>query len=351
MNFLQRMRGQAADIAKATKLEEELDRLDALLKRQERAVRDAFAEFLKDARSPGTIREISGLLQAGDVEGALRVMDTYATRMGSVIPGIFQRAAAAEIAALTPLLLQINPRVAIAFDPTDRAAADLMRRATLEFIVGFNEKQREATRAALIASMLKGSGAAETARAFRESIGLTTHQMATVERYRELLEARSSQALDLKTRDARYDGTVRRAIRDREPIPAAKIDIMVERFRERMLRQRSETIAITEATRATAEARDEAFRQAAEASGLDLGLVDDIWNSTRDRRTRETHREMNRQVRPFGVPFDSPSGAQLRYPGDPLAPAAEVIRCRCHKTRRIRQEGQPFGTPLEEVTL
>jgi hypothetical protein len=345
-NFLQRMRGEGAPVVKATRLEEELDRLDALLARQEASIRRAFEAFVRDVKSPATIREVSRLLALGDTEGALRLVDTYVTRLGSVIPAIFQNAAAAEIAALTAELGRLAPRVAIAFDPTDPAAADLMRRATLSFIREFTDKQREATRNALIAAMLDGAGPAATARAFRDSIGLTAYQEGVVRNYRRLLEAGSSEALDRTLRDRRFDSTVARSIRERKPLEPAQVERMVERYRDRMLRRRSETIAQTEGVRVTAQARDEAFRQAAEAAGLDLGLVDEIWNSTRDGRTRETHRAMNRQVRPFGVAFDSPSGAQLRYPGDPSAPAAETINCRCHKTRRIRQEGEPFGTPL-----
>lgn len=350
MDFLSRMRGQnAATIAKASALSEELDRLDAQLARQERRIREAFAEFVRDAKSPRVIAEVTSFLEAGDTEGALRILDSYTARMGAVIPRVFNDAAVAEAAALAPLLLKLNPRVAVGFDPTDPAAADLMRRATLEFIVEFSGKQREAVREAVVNSMLAGKGVSATARAFRDSIGLTVHQMRAVDSYRTLLENGSVQALSRQLRDRRFEpskktlSAKREYVRSRTP---AQIDTMVDRYRERMLRSRSETIAATEGTAVTSAARDEAFRQAAEASGLDLNLVDEIWNSTRDRRTRDTHRAMNRQVRPYGVPFDSPSGAKLRYPGDPQAPAAEVIACRCHKTRRIRQVGEPFGTPL-----
>lgn len=348
-SFLDRMRARPDPeaVAKASRLSEELDRLDALLARQENRIRAAFAEFVRDVKSPRVLAEVAELIERGDIEGALQIVDAYATRMGAVIPRVFQEAAAAEAVVLAGELGRLAPRVAIAFDPTDPAAADLMRRATLEFIREFTDTQRQAVRQAITEALLEGGGPARTARAFRDAIGLTAYQEGIVRRYRRLLERGSLEALDRELRDKRFDSTVRRAARERKPLEPAQVDRMVERYRERMLRKRSEDIAITEGTRVTAEARDEAFRQAAEASGLDLSLVDEIWNSTRDQRTRDTHRAMNRQVRPFGVAFDSPSGAKLRFPGDPQAPAAEVIRCRCHKTRRIRQEGQPFGTPLE----
>ncbi|MDB5724627.1 MAG: putative head morphosis protein, partial [Novosphingobium sp.] len=48
-----------------------------------------------------------------------------------------------------------------------------------------------------------------------------------------------------------------------------------------------------------------------------------------DKRVRDTHRGMNHQTVGQNESFVSPSGARLRYPGDPLAPAAEIINCRC----------------------
>lgn len=53
-----------------------------------------------------------------------------------------------------------------------------------------------------------------------------------------------------------------------------------------------------------------------------------VHNSTPDARTRETHRAADGQTRTVGEPF-TVGGASLKYPGDPSAPPAEVIGCRC----------------------
>lgn len=59
------------------------------------------------------------------------------------------------------------------------------------------------------------------------------------------------------------------------------------------------------------------------------------WVDSHDHRVRTTHKILgsksydNHRV-PIDVPFLSPSGAKLRYPGDPEAPIEETIHCRCH---------------------
>lgn len=349
MDFLSRMRGLRPVAKAAPTLSEELDRLDALLARQEASIRAAFEEYVRDMKSPGMVKEIADLLQRGDIEEALRVLDSYIARMGSVIPGVFTSAATAEASALAAMFANLKPRVAISFSAGDAMASALMRDAALSFIREFTDSQRQSARFALVESLARGAGPLEAAAAFRQSIGLTERQFRSVQRYRGLLEGLSRQALDVSLRDRRFDGVVNRAIDKDRPLTPEQIDRMVEAYTRRKIVSRARTIARTEGVRVTAEARDEAFRQMMEQTGLDPALVDEIWNSTRDNRTRETHREMNLQVVPYGQPFVSPSGARLRYPGDPNAPSDEVINCRCHKTRQIRQVGQPFTGKVVET--
>jgi hypothetical protein len=59
-----------------------------------------------------------------------------------------------------------------------------------------------------------------------------------------------------------------------------------------------------------------------------------VWHDRRDNRVRYTHAFLgsksyaSHQVS-ADKPFLSPSGATLRFPGDPLAPVDETARCRC----------------------
>lgn len=305
----------------------------------------AFRDFLTQARSPAVISEITKLLEAGDVEGAMAIIDRYIVRMGqTAIPAVFQNAAQAEVAAAGGSIPGLSPTVALVFDPTDAAAAQLMRAATLEFIREFTDAQRDATRAALAEALSRGSGTQATALAFRDSIGLTKHQLAIVENYRALLQAGSSDALDRALRDRRFDGSVRRAVKG-EPIPKETIDKMVDRYRARMLAKRAEDIARTETLGVVEQGRETAFRQTMEAAGLTEADVDQTWRSTKDKRTRHSHRELNGQVRQMGQPFETAEGIKLRWPGDRAAPIKEVINCRCVRTFAVKATPAPAAIP------
>jgi HK97 family phage portal protein len=85
-------------------------------------------------------------------------------------------------------------------------------------------------------------------------------------------------------------------------------------------------------TRAERIARTETI-SAANAGGLEAmrqtGVQIKEWLSSKDDKVRPTHEELDGTKVGIGEAFLSSSGAQLQFPGDPAAPAAEVVQCRC----------------------
>jgi SPP1 gp7 family putative phage head morphogenesis protein len=98
-------------------------------------------------------------------------------------------------------------------------------------------------------------------------------------------------------------------------------------------------IARTETTRIVNTARQDAFDTAA---GLGVEMRK-IWVSTNDGRTRPSHRALQGEE----VKIDKAFSNGLQRPGDPSAPASEVINCRCTMRSRIVSID---GTPIEELT-
>lgn len=83
-------------------------------------------------------------------------------------------------------------------------------------------------------------------------------------------------------------------------------------------------VAQTERNRVQSQARADALHEAAQAGVI----VTKKW-SARMRNTRDSHAALNGVEIPENEKFRTIWGNELRYPGDPEAPAAEVINCHC----------------------
>ena len=82
-------------------------------------------------------------------------------------------------------------------------------------------------------------------------------------------------------------------------------------------------------------ADEEMWQQAIDAGVVDAADVVGVWWTATDERVRPSHSFMHQQERPFGEPFVSGNGNNLRFPGDPAAPASDTINCRCVVARDI----------------
>lgn len=309
-------------------------RIEKLIAGQEARVRAAFRRFLDDVRSDAVRRQVRVALEQQGVDAALKVVDAHVARMGTVISQVFQTAGIAEAEALARQMGGQRAGVAVAFDPSNPRAAAVARQNRLKFVREFSQAQRDSTRAALTEALNSGAGPIQTARAFRDSIGLTAYQRQVVASYRRGLEMNDAAALARDLRDRRFlpEGSASRdAFLAGEPLGPQKIQRMVEVYRNRYLQYRAETIARTETLAAVGQARQEALTQLTEQVSLPPDGITRVWRATLDSRTRDTHAAMDGQQRGAQEPFASPRGPRLMFPGDRSlgAPAEEVVNCRC----------------------
>ncbi len=84
---------------------------------------------------------------------------------------------------------------------------------------------------------------------------------------------------------------------------------------------RANMIARTEVQAVSQKGTFEGYRQA--------NMPIKIWVAVRDNRTREWHADLDGMEVPLDQPFHTINGNTLMFPGDPNAPAEEVINCRC----------------------
>lgn len=222
-----------------------------------------------------------------------------------------------------------KPRIGLtmAFDFLDPQALAFLKAYTFDLIREVTRETRLAVQTILIRAFQQGGHPDVIAREIRDFIGLTVRQAQAVENYRAMLESgnpnQMRQALERSLRDGRFDRTILRTIEEQATLPQARIDRMVERYRERALNYRAVMIARTETIRAS-----NMGTQAIWAQAKQQGLLDDTtrqkWIVSFDERLCEICKgiaKLNAKGVPLGSTFQSDMGP---LDGPPAHP-----NCRC----------------------
>lgn len=311
--------------------------VEELIARAERKLGSQFIDIVLAMRKHHDLETLATFIEAGQIDAALAMTESYASQLGSAVNSIYVGAGQAAIDSMGDAL-----GIVVNFDQVNARAVRFMAENKLELVREFTQKQTEATLEALRDGVRRGINPREMAREFRSSIGLTRTQEQHVLRYRQELESLSPRALERKLRDARFDGTIRDAIDHESPLSRAQVDRMVARYRDRKIKWRAEVIARNESLQNVHAATDESIRQAVESGAVDELKAESEWHTAKDERVRDpkigaqtSHRTMHGQKRRFGEPFESGAGNLLRYPGDPSAPTSETLLCRCRVSTRV----------------
>lgn len=304
--------------------------LQALLVSLEPKIRQAFLEAINTLKDQKTLDQIVTLLEAGRVNDAMDIIQKHISVFASNTISYYTIAGQVAAQSLSDLV-----GVLIGFNQTNSRAVALMQQARLRLISEFTDEQRAVVRQVMVSGIERGINPRLQAQEFKNFIGLTERQMQAVNNYRRLLEQNSTEALTRALRDRRFDSTIQRAVDNGNTLTKDQIDRMVDRYAQRQLDFRAETIARTEALRTVNQASQESLLQAVELDEIDPNEVIQEWITANDERVRSSHAAMQGQKQPLGQPFVSGDGNELDYPGDPKAPAKEVINCRCVLTTRL----------------
>lgn len=330
------------------------DIIEDLLATYDERLRTAFLAAVDDIRSAIVLRVVVERLERGDVAGAIEAMhldvDAFA-RLELAIIEAYNAGGAATVQNLPRVTDPEGNRVVFRFGVRNPEAEAWLRDHSSTLVTRIIDDQREAIRTALTEGLAQGQNPRQTAldvvgRVSRASnrreggvIGLTSAQGQYVARARqELLSGEPDQLqryLERGRRDKRFDRTILASIRDGKPIPRETVDRIVGRYADRLLELRGEMLARTETMTALGKSRDDAIRQQITAGKIMVEDVTKVWRSAGDSRVRHTHRVLNGKTAPMDGFFASPSGAMLRYPGDPRAPVSEISGCRCWMEYKI----------------
>lgn len=296
------------------------------------------------------IGRIAERLEKGDVEGAIRAVGldpVHFREFDKAIAEAFEDGGKFSTKRIPAIRQPDGHVLKVQFDVRNPRAEQWLKDHSSKLISQIMDDQRAMVRQALRAGMELGQNPRDVALdlvgrvgpgGVRSGglIGLTSSQEEWVRNYEaELRSANPRAALARTLRDTRFDGSVLKAAKAGQPLSNEAVGKMVTAYRNRALRYRAETIARTEALTSLHESQEEAFRQAVAKGGIDVSTITRTWHTAGDKRVRDTHRSMNHQTVGQNDSFVSPSGATLRYPGDPLAPAAEIINCRCWVENQI----------------
>lgn len=307
------------------------DRLERLARKLEPGLRESFFDAVGLITDAFTIAALEVLLERGYTDEALAIAETAAGKIGSAWTRTYIDSGHETANWLSRKL----DDVVIDFDEVNERAVEAMRANKLRLVREFSEKQREATKEALEQGVRDGANPRQQAINFRRSIGLTKKQVQWVNNYRKSLESGSVDALQRQLRDRRFDAAVRRHIDGSIPLTSRDIDKLVERYRERMIKYRSEVIARTEALTAVHESQQQTYFQAIQDGIFRADQLEREWATAKNERVRASHRPMHNQTRGIDEPFISGNGNEIRFPTDPQAPADDRIQCRCTVSVRI----------------
>jgi hypothetical protein len=331
------------------------EQISILLDQYSQAVQAAFLRAVADIRSTIVLQLVVDKLVQHDIEGAVRALNIDAPAFNPVLDEIakaFNTGGNGTIDAMPPLRSPDGHRLVLRFDVRDPVAEQRLRQHSTTLVTNIVSDQMTALRESMSAGLAQlqhpraialdivGRKSTATGQRVGGIIGLTSPQAAAVRAYREELQSGDGNALARKLRDRRFDKAMRTALDAGKVVPADTAAKMATAYESRLLKLRGETLSRTETAAALGASSEEAMRQNIAKGYVPATLVDQKWNTIMDGRERHTHAALNGQVVGWGESFTSPSGARLRYPGDPSAPASEIIGCRCNRTFVIRKQGR-----------
>lgn len=323
---------------------------DELLSKFEPALAAAFREAIEGIKSAIVLKVIVERLERNDIEGAIAAMNLDADAFTALEIAFAEAYNAGGINAVEGFPKIKDPdgnRVVFRFGVRNLESERFLSSHSSQLVTRINDDQRTAIRTALQEGLSRGQNPRATAidvvgrvsRVTRRReggiIGLTSQQERFVSAARQELLSGDPELmrhyLTRGRRDKRFDRTVSAAIKAGKPVPSDEVARMVGRYSDRLLELRGEMLGRTETMMALGTARDHAMRQQIDGGKVAAADVTKKWRSAGDKRVRHTHAALSR-AEPIGMEeaFISPSGARLRYPGDPQAPASEIIGCRCY---------------------
>ena len=319
--------------------------LNSIQKKQESEVYRAFMSAIADVKDQAVISEIANLLNNGDVDGVLDLLQLSPATYSALEESIRTSYAVGGATGAAQLGRIPTPKgtLVLRFDTRAPAAEQWLRDLSSTRIVEISNETRIVAREVMVKGLADGRGPRSVAldlvgridpvtkKRVGGAIGLTDAQSGWAINARKELEELNPNYLTRKLRDRRLDGAFKAAIESGKPMPSNQIDAAVSRLQSRALRYRGTNIARTESLSALSQGQNQAISQALNVAELDAEFTKKAWDATGDGDTREDHLKAESEYID-GIPFHQPfivGGRAMMWPRDPAGGASQVINCRC----------------------
>jgi len=253
-------------------------------------------------------------------------------------------------------------KIVFQFDKLNPRIVDFMKNYEMNLIREINDSTREGIQSVIDSGIKSGANPRDIARDVRKLIGLTKKQSFAVQNFRTELQnfhkkktaagwnlgGQISRApggaqtyetdangnvldgiMQRRLRDFRYDKTLQKTMATGNPLSPQQIDKMVEAYRRKYLKHRSENIARTESLRAVNAGVLASWNQAVGSGVINASLVRKKWLIGSGERTCPICRPLpmlNKGAEGYGIPLDEKFniGGGVFVMLSPLHPS-----CRC----------------------
>lgn len=326
--------------------------IEDLIKKWSATMSRAFWSAIDLVRSRIGLGTLSSHISKMDIEAAVSEVDLDPVAFGqmeTVLAQSFQDAGETVIDSIRAGRTPLGGRLKSLFNMRDPRVVAWLEENGANMITRIIDDQKSMIRRLIADGLVEGRtpsqialdlvGRIDPVSKMRQggALGLSGPQEEWARTYRDDLKSLSRSALKRAMRDKRYDVMIDNAIKEGRQLSPEVIDVLVARYRDNALKLRGNTVAQAEIKAATHAAQMEAYDQAIANGQIMESDLEKMWRSRRDDKVRDTHEHLDGVAIPFRSRWLSSSGASLNYPGDPEAPAEEIVGCRCRMIVRVRR--------------
>ena len=336
---------------------------DRLLRELEPTVRAGFLDAVEDLQSGVDLNRVIAAIKVGDVEGAvsaLNINEAAFAKYSNALNNVYSQSATSMAGLLVSSGVLPN---GARFNPFDESSVRWVAEHIRESVGGFTLDQREAARnfinsryatqqgARSIALDLVGANTGRRRGRVGGILGLDAPRASRFEIVSNAIKTPEGvQSLVVKHLDGslgvKYkvnEATAKRIIKaysNGTAVSAEDRAISERQYKDALLKDRADTIVITETAGAVQAGMNEEWQQALRTLGASPENVIKTWRHARGATEfhRPEHLAMSGvSVRGLNAPFIFSDGVQKQFPHDAGGGARHNIRCACMCEYRIEE--------------